>query len=203
SPIAAERLAKAVASAGGHMLDAPVSGGEVGAKAATLTIVVGGNHAAFERARPILACMGNPDRVMHIGPSGAGQTCKLCGQIAVSGALAGVSEAFALAEKSGIDKARVREALLGGFSASKVLEVHGERVLAGNYRPGFSARLFQKDLRLVHETATANAVATPATSVVSHLVDALVAAGGGHLDYAAVATMWLEKADGVFETELR
>src|SRR5439155_9398509 len=136
-----------------------------------------------------LACMGNPERIVHIGESGAGQICKVCNQVALGGALAGVSEAFALARKAGVDAARVRQALLGGFAASRVLEVHGERMLKGDYKPGFRARLYQKDLRIANEAAMANAVAMPATAIVSQLVNALVAAGGADLDYAAIGTV--------------
>ena len=101
--------------------------------------------------------MGNPERIVYIGESGAGQICKVCNQVAIGGALAGVSEAFALARKAGVDAARVRQALLGGFAASRVLEVHGERMLTGNYKPGFRTKLYQKDLRIANEAAAANA----------------------------------------------
>jgi 2-hydroxy-3-oxopropionate reductase len=189
SPVTTRELAAQVAARGGTMLDAPVSGGEIGAKNATLSIMVGGDAAAFARVRPILACMGNPDRIVHIGDApGSGQICKVCNQIAIGGALAGVSEAFALARKSGVDPARVRQALLGGFAASRVLEVHGERMLNGNYVPGFRARLYQKDLRIAGETARAQALDLHATAVVTGLIDALVASGGGDLDYAALFT---------------
>ena len=110
--------------------------------------------------------MGNPEKIIHIGRSGAGQICKVCNQVAIGGALAGVSEAFALAKKAGVDAARVRQALLGGFAASRVLEVHGERMLVDNYKPGFRAKLYQKDLRIAHEAAAANGVAMPATAIV-------------------------------------
>jgi 2-hydroxy-3-oxopropionate reductase len=196
SPVVTKQLAAAVAARGGSMLDAPVSGGEIGAKSGMLTIMVGGDQATFERARPILACMGNPERITYIGESGAGQVCKLCNQICIGGALAGVAEAFALAKSAGIDRSRVREALLGGFAASKVLEVHGGRMLTGDYKPGFFTRLFQKDLRLVNEAAMENAVAMPATALVTQFVNALVAAGGGELDCAAVATVWFGMAEG-------
>jgi 2-hydroxy-3-oxopropionate reductase len=126
---------------------------------------------------------------VHIGKSGAGQVCKVCNQIAIGGALAGVSEAIALARKAGVDAARVRTALLGGFAASRVLEVHGERMLTGNYKPGFRTKLYQKDLRLANEAAAANSVAMPATAIVTQLVNALVAGGGGDLDYAAIGTV--------------
>src|SRR3990172_12732352 len=130
-------------------------------------MMVGGEAAAFGRARPILAAMGNPERIVHIGESGAGQVCKVCNQMAIAGALAGVSEAFALARKAGVDAARVRQALLGGFAASRVLEVHGERMLTGNYKPGFRARLYQKDMRLANEAAAANGVAISATALMA------------------------------------
>ncbi len=189
SPAATQRLARQVAARGGAMLDAPVSGGEIGAINAQLSIMVGGEEAAFHRALPVLQAMGNKERIVHIGPSGAGQVCKICNQIAIGGALSGVSEAFALAKKAGVDAARVRQALLGGFAASRVLEVHGERMLNDNYKPGFRARLYQKDLRLANEAAMTNGVAMPGTAVVTQLINALVAAGGGELDYAALGTV--------------
>jgi 2-hydroxy-3-oxopropionate reductase len=189
SPVATKRLAARAAERKAFMLDAPVSGGEVGAKTASLSIMVGGDQTAFERVRPVLGGMGNPDRIIYIGESGAGQICKVCNQIAIGGALAGVSEAFTLARKAGVDAARVRQALLGGFAASRVLEVHGERMLTGNYTPGFRTRLYQKDLRIANETALASAVALPATAVITQLVNALVASGGGDLDYAALGTV--------------
>jgi len=195
SPVATRGFAAAVAAKGSAMLDAPVSGGEIGAINATLSIMVGGDGDALARVRPILACMGNPERIVHVGiEPGSGQVCKVCNQVAIGGALAGVSEAFALARKAGVDPARVREALLGGFAASRVLEVHGERMLKDNYVPGFRARLYQKDLRLATETAAANGVAIPATAVVSQLLNALMAAGGGELDYSALGTVLFEMA---------
>ena len=190
SPAATRELAARVAARGATMLDAPVSGGEIGAKNATLSIMVGGDANAFERVRPILACMGNPERIVHIGAEpGSGQICKICNQIAIGGALAGVSEAFALARKAGVDASRVRQALLGGFAASRVLEVHGERILTGNFAPGFRARLYQKDLRIAEETAAAHGVAVPATAVVAEMVEALVSDGGGDLDYSAIGAI--------------
>lgn len=189
SPIATARLASLVAEKGASMLDAPVSGGEIGAINATLSIMVGGEESAFERARPVFEAMGNKERIVHIGKSGAGQVCKVCNQIAIGGALAGVSEALALARKAGVDGSRVRAALLGGFAASRVLEVHGERMLTGNYKPGFRTKLYQKDLRLAIEAAAANGVAMPGTAIVAQLVNALVASGGADLDYAAIGTV--------------
>jgi len=189
SPVATERLAETVAKHGASMLDAPVSGGEIGAINAQLSIMVGGDEATFQRARPVLEKMGNPEKIVYIGRSGAGQICKVCNQVAIGGALAGVSEAFALAKKAGVDAARVRQALLGGFAASRVLEVHGERMLVDNYKPGFRARLYQKDMRLANETAAANGVSMPANAVVAQLLNALIASGGGDLDYAALGTV--------------
>jgi 2-hydroxy-3-oxopropionate reductase len=194
SPAATKKLAAQARVNRVSMLDAPVSGGEIGAINGTLSIMVGGDEAAFNRVKPILEAMGNPERIVRIGESGAGQVCKVCNQIAIGGALAGVSEAFALAKKAGVDAARVRQALLGGFAASRVLEVHGERMLNDNYVPGFRAKLYQKDLRLAGEASTANGVPMPATAVVTQLIDTLVASGGGDLDYAAMATVVFDKA---------
>jgi 2-hydroxy-3-oxopropionate reductase len=190
SPATAARLAALVAAQGSSMLDAPVSGGEAGAIGGTLSVMVGGDDKAFARARPVLACMGSPERIVHVGGApGSGQVCKICNQIAIAGALAGVSEALAVARKSGVDASKVRSALLGGFAASRVLEVHGERMITGQYQPGFRTRLYQKDLRVARETAAAHAVAIPVTAVVAELVNALMAAGGGDLDNSAIATI--------------
>jgi 2-hydroxy-3-oxopropionate reductase len=190
SPVVTRQLASLVAATGATLLDAPVSGGEIGARNATLSIMAGGDPRAFGRVRPVLAQMGNPERIIHIGDEpGSGQICKICNQMAIGGALAGVGEALALARKAGVDPAKVRQALLGGFAASRVLEVHGERMLTGNYVPGFRARLYQKDLRLAHEAAQLLGVQTPATDVVAELVRRLIERGGGDLDYSAVGTV--------------
>jgi 2-hydroxy-3-oxopropionate reductase len=195
SPVATRRLAGEVAKHGGTLLDAPVSGGEVGAINATLSIMIGGDAEALKRVRPILECMGNPERIVHIGAEpGSGQVCKVCNQMAIGGALAGVSEAFAVAQKAGVDLSRVREALLGGFAASRVLEVHGERMIKKNYVPGFRTKLYQKDLRLANELVAAHGVAAPATAIVTQLVNALTASGGGELDYSALGTVLFELA---------
>jgi 2-hydroxy-3-oxopropionate reductase len=187
SPVAAGALASKVSERGGVMLDAPVSGGEIGAINASLSIMVGGDRPTFERVKPVLACMGNPERIVHIGREpGSGQVCKVCNQVAIAGALAGVGEALALARKAGVDAAAVRTALLGGFAASRVLDVHGQRILEANYVPGFRTRLYQKDLRIAEETAAAHGVAMPTASLVAQLVNALVASGGADLDYSAI-----------------
>ena len=195
SPATARRLAARAAESGAAMLDAPVSGGEIGAINATLSIMIGGDGEALKRVRPILECMGNPERIVHIGAEpGSGQVCKVCNQMAIGGALAGVSEAFAVAQKAGVDLSRVREALLGGFASSRVLEVHGERMIKKNYVPGFRTRLYQKDLRLANELAAAHGVAAPATAIVTQLINALLASGGGELDYSALGTVVFELA---------
>ena len=196
SPDVTRRLSAAVAAKGGSMLDAPVSGGEVGAKNATLTIMVGGDEKVFERARPILASMGKPESVTYIGPSGSGQVTKLCNQICIAANVAGVAEAYALAKANGLEPARVRQALLGGFAASKVMEFHGNRMITGDYKPGFFVRLFQKDLRLAVEASMAAGVTMPVTSVVTQFVNSYVAAGGGELDCAAVAEVWFALSEG-------
>ena len=194
SPAVARRLAEAAAARGAVMLDAPVSGGEIGAIGGTLSIMVGGDAAAFATVRPILEAMGNPERIIHIGESGAGQVCKVCNQMVIGGTLAAVSEAFALARKANVDGTKVREALLGGFAASRVLEVHGERILTGNYTPGFRAQLYAKDYRVAAETLAAHQTPAPITAAVHQLVTALVASGRGSDDYSALAKVVFELA---------
>ena len=194
APAVARRLAGRAAELGATMLDAPVSGGEIGAINASLSIMVGGDDAAFAEVKPILDAMGNPDRVVRIGPSGAGQICKVCNQMVIGGTLAAVSEAFTLARKAEVDPARVRQALLGGFAASRVLEVHGERILSGNYKPGFRSRLYAKDLKIAAATLAENESPAPVSAVVQQLVTALVASGHGDDDYAALATVLFEMA---------
>jgi 2-hydroxy-3-oxopropionate reductase len=171
------------------MLDAPVSGGEIGAINASLSIMVGGDAAAFSTVKPILDAMGNPEKVIRIGESGAGQVCKVCNQMVIGATLAGVSEAIALARKAGVDPALVRQALLGGFAASRVLEVHGERILNANYTPGFRAQLYAKDMRIVGHTLAEHDVPAPVAAVVQQLVYALTARGDGDTDYSALATV--------------
>jgi 2-hydroxy-3-oxopropionate reductase len=187
APAVARRLAAKAETLGATMLDAPVSGGEIGAINASLSIMVGGDAGAFATVKPILDAMGSPERVVRIGEAGAGQTCKVCNQMVIGGALAAVSEAFALARKAGVDPALVRQALLGGFAASRVLEVHGERILNSNYKPGFRADLYAKDLRIAANTLAEFATPAPVSSAVHQLVEAQVAAGEGEDDYSALA----------------
>jgi 2-hydroxy-3-oxopropionate reductase len=194
SPAVTRRLADAARTRAATLLDAPVSGGEIGAIGGTLSIMVGGDADAFASVRAILEAMGNPERIIRIGESGAGQLCKVCNQMVIGGTLAVVSEAFALARKAGVDPARVREALLGGFAASRVLEVHGERILNGNYRPGFRAQLYAKDYRIASETLAGHQVPAPVSAEVHALVTALIAAGRGEDDYSALATVLFQMA---------
>jgi 2-hydroxy-3-oxopropionate reductase len=194
APAVARRLAERATVLGGAMIDAPVSGGEIGAKSATLSIMVGGTAQAFDEARPILEAMGNPERIVHIGPSGAGQLCKACNQMVIAGTLAAVCEAFALARKAGVDIGRVRAALLGGFANSRVLEAHGERIMQSNYTPGFRTRLFAKDLRIASDTLGEHQTPAPVAAAVQQLVTALMAAGHADDDYSSLATVIFEMA---------
>ncbi len=189
APGVARRLANEARTRGAEMLDAPVSGGEIGAVSGTLSIMVGGDAQAFNDVRPILNAMGNPDKVIRIGDAGAGQISKVCNQMVIGGTLVAVAEAFALATNAGVDRGRVREALLGGFAASRVLEVHGERILNENYKPGFRAALYEKDMRIAAATLAEYGTDAPEAAVVQRLVAALVAAGKGEWDYSALATV--------------
>jgi 2-hydroxy-3-oxopropionate reductase len=194
SPAVTQRLARAARERGATLLDAPVSGGEIGAVGGTLSIMVGGDAGAFAEVKPIFEAMGNPERIVRIGESGAGQICKVCNQMVIGGTLVAVSEAFALARKAGVDAAKVREALLGGFAASRVLEVHGERILNGNYKPGFRSQLYGKDYRVASETLAAHGTPAPLAALVHSLVTALIAAGRGADDYSALATVVFDLA---------
>jgi 2-hydroxy-3-oxopropionate reductase len=189
APATTRALAERASSLGATLIDAPVSGGEIGAINATLSIMVGGPREAFERARPLFEAMGNPERIRYLGPVGAGQICKACNQLVIGGTLAAIGEAFALARKAGVNPVLVREALLGGFAASRVLEVHGERVLSGNFVPGFTAALFAKDMRIAVDTLATSGVSGPVTAIVQQLVTAIVAAGRGGDDYSALGTL--------------
>jgi len=194
APAVARRLAARASTMGAEMLDAPVSGGEVGAVNASLSIMVGGNPSPFAQARPILEAMGNAERIIHIGESGSGQLCKVCNQMVIGGTLAAVSEAFALARKANVDPARVRTALLGGFASSRVLEAHGERILESNYKPGFRTKLFAKDLRIASDTLLEHQTPAPVAAAVQQLVAALMASGKADMDYSSLATVLFDLA---------
>ncbi|MFO1219245.1 MAG: 2-hydroxy-3-oxopropionate reductase [Burkholderiaceae bacterium] len=184
SPIATKDFAARIAALGCDYLDAPVSGGEVGAKAGTLTIMVGGPEAAFERARPLFEAMGK--NITLVGPNGAGQTTKVANQIIVALNIAAVGEALVFASKAGADPAKVRQALMGGFAASRILEVHGERMIKRTFAPGFRIALHQKDLNLALQGAKALGVALPNTANAAQLMQACAAQGWDQLDHSAL-----------------
>jgi 2-hydroxy-3-oxopropionate reductase len=184
SPIETQGFAKQVEATGADWLDAPVSGGEVGAKAASLTIMVGGKDEVFARVQPLLALMGK--NITHVGPAGAGQITKVANQIIVALNIAAVGEALVFASKAGADPARVRQALMGGFAASRVLEVHGERMIKRTFNPGFRIKLHQKDLNLALQGAKALGVSLPNTAMTAQLMQACAANGGDQLDHSAL-----------------
>ena len=183
SPIETKDFAKRINALGCDYLDAPVSGGEVGAKAGTLTIMVGGPEAAFERVKPLFELMGK--NITLVGGNGDGQTCKVANQIIVALNIAAVGEALVFASKAGADPAKVRQALMGGFAASRILEVHGERMIKRTFNPGFRIGLHQKDLSLAMAGARALGVALPQTAGVAQLMQACAANGMQDLDHSA------------------
>ena len=184
SPIETKRFAKGVNDLGCDYLDAPVSGGEVGAKAASLTIMVGGPEAAFERVKPLFELMGK--NITLVGGNGDGQTCKVANQIIVALTIAAVGEALLFASKAGADPARVRQALMGGFASSRILEVHGERMIKRTFNPGFRIALHQKDLGLALAGAKALDIALPQTASAAQLMQSCAAHGWGQLDHSAL-----------------
>ncbi|MEO7953395.1 MAG: 2-hydroxy-3-oxopropionate reductase [Polaromonas sp.] len=184
SPMETKEFAKKINALGCDYLDAPVSGGEVGAKAASLTIMVGGPDAAFERAKPLLELMGK--NITLVGGNGDGQTCKVANQIIVALNIAAVGEALLFASKAGADPARVRQALMGGFASSRILEVHGERMIKRTFEPGFRIGLHQKDLNLALAGARTLGVALPQTAGAAQLMQACAANGMQDLDHSAL-----------------
>jgi len=183
-PIATKRFATAIGDLGGDYVDAPVSGGEVGAKNAALTIMAGGSEAAFARAKPLFDLMGK--NVTRIGEAGSGQVAKVANQIIVALNIEAVAEALVFAAKAGADPAKVREALMGGFASSRILEVHAERMLKRTFDPGFRIELHQKDLGLALAGAKALGVALPNTANAQQLFSACVAQGEGRSDHSAM-----------------
>ena len=184
SPLETQAFAKRINALGCDYLDAPVSGGEVGAREASLTIMVGGPEAAFERAKPLFDVMGK--NVTLIGDNGAGQTCKVANQIIVALNIEAVAEALLFASKSGADPERVRRALMGGFAASRILEVHGERMTKRTFNPGFRIELHQKDLNLALESAKKLGLALPHTASAQQLFSVCVANGGREWDHSGM-----------------
>ena len=184
SPIETKDFAAKIAALGCDYVDAPVSGGELGAKAASLTIMVGATDAGFARAKPLFDLMGK--NITHVGGIGAGQTCKVANQIIVALNIQAVSEALVFASKAGADPAKVRQALMGGFASSRILEVHAERMLNGTFAPGFRIRLHQKDLNLALGAAKELGVSLPNTAIAQQMLSSCVAHGAGEMDHSAL-----------------
>jgi 2-hydroxy-3-oxopropionate reductase len=177
-------MARTFATRGVEMLDAPVSGGERGAIDATLSIMIGGAEDAVRRSMPIFEALGK--NIVHVGPSGAGQVTKACNQLVVASTIEAVAEALLLAERCGVDPAKVREALLGGFAGSKILEVHGQRMLDRSFDPGFRIRLHRKDARIVEGAAAASGTPVPAFAIVTQQLQRAIDDGDGDLDHSGL-----------------
>jgi len=187
SPTATKTFAEKIKAQGGDYLDAPVSGGQVGAESASLTIMVGGSAEAFAKAQPLFDIMGK--NITHVGGNGDGQTCKVANQIIVALNLEAVSEALVFAKKAGADPAKVREALMGGFAASRILELHGQKMIDRNFQPGFKVKLHQKDLNLALASAKELGVSLPHTSSAQQLFNHCVAQGGSEWDHSSIVTV--------------
>jgi 2-hydroxy-3-oxopropionate reductase len=192
SPIATQTFAKRIVELGAQYLDAPVSGGEVGAKAATLSIMVGGEQATFDAVLPLFQLMGK--NISLVGANGAGQTAKVANQIIVALNIEAVSEALLFAAKAGADPEKVRKALLGGFAASRVLEVHGERMIKRTFNPGFRIRLHNKDLAIALSSAKSMGIELPNTAATQSLFEQCMADGGADWDHSAVVKALESKA---------
>ena len=190
SPIATKEFAKKLDDLGVKMLDAPVSGGQVGAEKATLSIMVGGKPKVFEQIKPYFEIMGK--NIVYIGGNGDGQTCKVANQIVVALTIEAISEALLFASKAGADPAKVREALLGGFAQSRILDLHGERMIKRTFAPGFRIRHQQKDLNLALQGARSLGLSLPNTATTQELYNALAAEGNSNLDHSALVLV-LEK----------
>lgn len=184
SPVDTRRFAEKIADAGGAFIDAPVSGGEAGARNAALSIMVGGSDADVARARPVLETLGQ--RISHVGPVGDGQTAKVANQIIVGLTIQAVAEALTFAREAGADPEKVRQALLGGFADSTILKVHGERMIGRSFDPGFRIRLHSKDIGLATGAARSLGLALTNTAGVEQLMHAAIGAGDGELDHSAL-----------------
>lgn len=193
SPVVARSLAADAERRGYNLLDAPVSGGEAGAVGATLSIMIGGKTSAVERAMPLFQKLGK--NIVHVGEAGAGQIAKAANQIVVGVTIAAVSEALVLAAKAGVDPAKVREVLLGGFAQSKILDAHGQKMLDRNFKAGFRLRLHEKDLKIALASGSEYGVPLPTTAVVAQMMASLKATGRGDLDHAALVNL-IEELSG-------
>lgn len=192
SPSATRNIAQQLEARGVEMLDAPVSGGEAGAKSGTLSIMVGGKPEVFNRIKPLFEILGQ--NIVHVGDHGAGQVVKACNQIVVSLTFEGVAEAILLARRNGVDPARMREALMGGYAGSKILEVHGQRMLEANYKAGFKVKLHNKDMKIVLNNMAEMGLNLPGTRLFAEQIAALMNAGDGELDSTAIM-LALERAN--------
>ena len=184
SPSTARNLYEKLKAKGVEALDAPVSGGQVGAESASLSIMVGGNAHAFERALPVFQALGK--NIVHIGAPGAGQTTKACNQMIVGMTIQAVAEAFTLAEKAGVNLEKMREVLLGGFAQSRILDLHGKRMIDGNFKPGFKIKLHKKDLKIALETGKELSVTLGGTAQVAAQMDKAIEMGNSELDHSAL-----------------
>jgi 2-hydroxy-3-oxopropionate reductase len=196
APAVSRKIAAVLSERGVDAIDAPVSGGEPAAEAGNLSIMAGGSVEAVERAQPIFDVLGKS--TTHIGSAGAGQVTKAANQVVVALTIQAVAEALVLARKAGVDPASVREALLGGFAQSRILELHGQRMLDGNYEPGFKLRLHRKDLAIALQIGREEQTPLFATAQAAELMDSLLAQGAGDLDHSALATLY-EQLAGVTE----
>ena len=194
APATAKHLYKVLQERSVASLDAPVSGGQVGAEAATLSIMAGGTEDAFARALPLFQCMGK--NIVHIGEAGAGQTAKVCNQMIVGMTIQAVAEAFTLAKKAGVNREKMREVLLGGFAQSRILDLHGKRMIEQNFKPGFKLKLHRKDMNIALEAGKELGVPLYGSSLVAAQMDALIAQGNGELDHSALGLL-MEKLSGL------
>jgi 2-hydroxy-3-oxopropionate reductase len=194
APATAKNVYAWMQQKGVEALDAPVSGGQTGAEAATLSIMAGGAEPAFQRALPLFQAMGK--NIVHIGEPGAGQTTKACNQMIVGMTIQAVAEAFTLAKKAGVDLVKMREALLGGFAQSKILDLHGKRIIERNFAPGFKIKLHRKDMNIALQAGREFSVPLYGTAQVAAHMDALLAQGKGESDHSALALL-VEQLSGI------
>ena len=194
APAMAKSIYQAMKEKGVEALDAPVSGGQVGAEAASLSFMAGGTEAAFQRALPVLQCMGK--NIVLIGEPGAGQTTKACNQMIVGMTIAAVAEAFTLAKKAGVNLEKMREVLLGGFAQSRILDLHGKRIIDQNFKPGFKVKLHRKDMNIALQAGKDHSVPMYGSALVAAHMDALMAQGKGELDHSSLALLFEQLSNG-------
>jgi 2-hydroxy-3-oxopropionate reductase len=200
SPIVARKLAAEAEKRGSDMLDAPVSGGEAGAISGSLSIMIGGKVSAVDRAMPIFQTLGK--NIVHVGDAGAGQVTKAANQMVVGTTIAIIGEALVLAKKAGVDPAKVRAALLGGFAQSKILEAHGQKMLDRNFKPGFRIRLHEKDMKIALATGSEYGVPLMVTGVVGQMMTAMKGMGNGDLDHSGLVKLVEELANAELSAKL-